>query len=69
MFRGIKVPCAPRSSSSVPDFDLQAFRSAALSSDPVELGKAYRVQAAFENTHNHLIGIAQDIAKLKAWLV
>ena len=50
-----------------PDFDPDAFRAAATSDDPAELGKANQVQAAFENTHNHLIGIAQDVAKLKGW--
>jgi uncharacterized protein YutE (UPF0331/DUF86 family) len=50
-----------------PDFDPALFRAASASSDPAELAKANQVQAAFENTHNHLIGLAQGIIELEAW--
>jgi uncharacterized protein YutE (UPF0331/DUF86 family) len=50
-----------------PAFDAASFRSAAASSDPTELAKANQVQAAFENVHNHLIGLARGIVELKEW--
>jgi len=50
-----------------PDFDAGGFRAAAASFDPAELAKANQVQAAFENVHNHLIGLAQGIVELKEW--
>jgi uncharacterized protein YutE (UPF0331/DUF86 family) len=50
-----------------PDFDPALFRAASASSDPAELAKANQLQAAFENTHNHLIGLAQGIVELEGW--
>lgn len=46
------------------DFDETAFTAAAKSQEAKELAKANAVQAAFENTHNHLIGIAESVVQL-----
>ena len=50
-----------------PDFDREPFLEAFSSEDPAELVKANQVQAAFENTHNHLVGLAEGIVELKGW--
>jgi hypothetical protein len=50
-----------------PGFDRDAFLAAFASDDSGELAKANQVQAAFENTHNHLVGLAEGIVALKAW--
>jgi hypothetical protein len=50
-----------------PEFDRELFLEAFASEDPAELAKANQVQAAFENTHNHLVGLAEGIVEFKGW--
>jgi uncharacterized protein YutE (UPF0331/DUF86 family) len=51
------------------DFDLDSFEAAWRSDDPVELTRAYAVQAGYENVINACITIAQELAELEGWSV
>ena len=49
------------------DFDLNLFESAWRSDDPVELIRAYAVQAGYQNVINACVKIAQELAELQGW--
>jgi uncharacterized protein YutE (UPF0331/DUF86 family) len=49
------------------DFGFDLFDAAWRSNEPVELHKAYAVQAGYENVINACITIAQELCELEGW--